>query len=144
MGIPDVAGLDHDALLTPTGGLYMRRYWIHRAADGTSERYHHILVSDADPHMHDHPWDFDTLILDGSYTEHTATGSTVHPEGTRLHRDAIDAHRLDVDAPVWTHVTTSPFLRTWGFHTPDGWVDWRTYKGLPPPRRRTRTKQWTY
>lgn len=138
----DTTGLAYDELFTPTGDVYMRRWWISRNPDGSSERYHHILMSDQDVDMHDHPWDFDSQILEGAYTEHTATGSTVHHTGTRLHREAADAHRLDLDTPVWTHVTTGPIVRTWGFHTPHGWVDWRTYKGLPPRPHRATRRRW--
>lgn len=133
---PDTAGLEHDELATPEGDIYMRRWWITRHRNGASERFHHILLPDPDPDLHDHPWNFDTHLIHGTYTEHTPHGRTIHPEGTRLHREATDAHRLHLETPVWTHVTTGPVTRTWGFHTPNGWVDWRTYKGKPRPPQR--------
>lgn len=144
MVTPDTSGLEHDDLHTPDGRLYMRRYWITRLADGTSERFHHILISDADPDPHDHPWDYTTHILCGTYIEHTEHGTTTHPEDTRLTRTAETPHRLELpDGPTWTHIHTGPYRRTWGHHTPAGWVDWRNYHNLaPPPRRRRTNRRW--
>lgn len=30
---------------------------------------HHILISDQDKDMHDHPWNFTSVILEGAYRE---------------------------------------------------------------------------
>jgi hypothetical protein len=53
-------------------GDYMHR-WIFKHPWGTV-RLHHILRSDDDRHLHDHPFNFVSLLLTGGYTEVTADG----------------------------------------------------------------------
>lgn len=85
---------------------------------------HHILRSDQDRELHDHPWSFTTLILAGGYVEETRRGDSIrwqlHRPGELLHRPAPWAHRLilDMDRPAWTLVFVGPRKRRWGFHTP--------------------------
>lgn len=91
---------------------------------------HHILRRE----MHDHPWNFMTLIMTGGYTEHTLKGSRFHPSGSLLYRPTPWAHRLELKRPVWTLVFVGPRKREWGFHTQSGWVPWRMFlraKGCP-------------
>lgn len=56
-------------------GDYMERYWFFSPKGLLSRwmaaRVHVIKRGDADRHLHDHPWSYVTLILDGSYTEVT-------------------------------------------------------------------------
>lgn len=125
---PDVTGLPCD-LIRSHGHDYMRRYF--RAGspktNGMTARYHQILASDADRHLHDHPWDFVSVILQGTYVETTPHGETQYGPGSVLTRTAEAAHRLTLSAPVWTFVITGPARRRWGFYTERGWVPWRTY-----------------
>jgi hypothetical protein len=112
---------------------YMRR-WIVRTPWGTL-RVHRILRKDHDADPHDHPFDFVSVILRGGYAE-----ERLWPDGTRtvrrygrgsvLRRRAEDAHRfLTVDPETTTFVIAGPKRRSWGFHTPTGWVPWRVYVG---------------
>jgi hypothetical protein len=136
--IPDVTGLVLDEIRNTAGFVYMRRYYI----NGLNDRYHEILLSD-DQDFHDHPWHFTSEILHGTYIEHTPQGSTVYSEGDVIRRQAHDVHRLELTDPVWTHVLTGPFMRTWGFHTPTGWVDHHTYLGTTPKRHTRRpSRAW--
>src|SRR5208282_805597 len=52
---------------------YMERWWIRRPKEGRKWtcRLHHILRSDEDRHLHDHPWPYVTIILKGGYWEVT-------------------------------------------------------------------------
>jgi hypothetical protein len=54
---------------------YMNRYWVLNPKGKLSRfgtaRIHEILRSDADRHLHDHPWSYTTIILKGGYTEVT-------------------------------------------------------------------------
>jgi hypothetical protein len=90
---------------------------------------HHILRSDEDRELHDHPWSFVSIILKGEYNEITAAGSAgqVHGAGEILYRPAPWPHRLVLDRPVWTLVFVGPRKRRWGFHTPTGWVHWKLF-----------------
>jgi hypothetical protein len=136
MGLPTFR---HDTLVNAAGSAYMRR-WVLTWSGGTL-RVHHILGSDDARAWHDHPWDFTTLLLWGSYVEHRPGPDPLDPEvgrsatrytaGSVLRRRAEDLHRLSLDAPVWTLVRTGPRLRSWGFLTRAGeWVPWRRYEAL--------------
>jgi len=126
-GVPDITGLPSDTITNRAGEPYMHRYFLEGAPTVTpSIRLHHILLSDEDLYLHDHPWDFVTLLLAGRYVETTDTGDTEHTAPTALYRRAEDPHRLTLpDGPVWTYVTTGQARRTWGFWTDEGWIGWR-------------------
>lgn len=121
-------------------GDYMRR-WILRTPWGTL-RLHNILRSDEDRHLHDHPFDFTSLLLTGGYTEEAYTESTPSFDNSRtaktwprfsiVRKQAEEAHRLIVDKPLWTFVVSGPKRRSWGFHTEKGWVHHREYLKLFP------------
>lgn len=107
---------------------YMERFWIFRTP-WLSARLHRILRSDHDRDLHDHPWDYATLILRGGYWEVTDAGRRWYGPGSILVRRASHLHRLVL--PSGTPATTL-FLhrrkrREWGFRTDDGWVHWRAY-----------------
>lgn len=110
--------------ITNTDGIdYIRR---HHITDNI--RFHHILANDPDRHLHDHPWDYTTLLLEGSYREHTRDNITDHHPGDLLHRQAEQPHRLELlDGPVLTLFIAGPARRRWGFHTDNGWVHWSDY-----------------
>ena len=104
------------ALTAPHLGHYMRR-WIWTTPVGTL-RLHNILRSDNDRHLHDHPWDYWSLLIRGEYIEHQAHGARVHRRAPSLaFRRAETAHRLEVIRPAWTIVSTGPRRREWGFWT---------------------------
>lgn len=119
-------------------GDYMRR-WILLTPLGTV-RLHNIRRPDADPDMHDHPWNFVSLIIRGGYTEEVPvvnTGAYLaaphvqcldYRAGAVNVRLATDAHRIvDVLPDTWTLVISGTKLRSWGFWTRDGFVPWREY-----------------
>lgn len=121
-------------IFTPKDDLYMRR-WLLGPKDGDGLRLHCICLSDSDRHLHDHPFDFTTTLLVGSYKEHLADGSVVEARaGDQLVRKAEDFHRLELPIdpdgwpiPVWTLVIRGPYRRTWGFQTAGGWVPFFLY-----------------
>lgn len=145
-----IAGLAPDVISGRDGAPYMERYHLRYESD-FSVRVHHILASDSDRDLHDHPWDFSSLLLEGSYREVTDAGESIYSAGDVLLRRAEDAHRLILDVPVWTYVATGPVRRRWGFHTTAGWRYWRDYLDLPgadepmwSPRRRRRNRYERY
>lgn len=89
-------------------------------------KVHNILISDDDC-LHDHPWKFISLILRGGYVEHTEKGSRIYHPGNILVRPAEFKHRLELHQPAWTLVITFKKTRTWGFHTPTGFIKWFNY-----------------
>lgn len=100
---------------------------------------HCILRSDPDPYLHDHPWDFWTLLLWGRYREHRLRGPRDARMGTLIRHSATDLHRIEVTrGPVWTLFVHGPRYRPWGFATHAGWTYWKHYfeelenEGSPP------------
>lgn len=131
---------------------YMKRDFNHQGERLVS-RTHTILRSDLDRDLHNHPWHYATLILDGGYWEVTPLDfdqpnhldqedryrvRTWYGPGTLLVRcHPRFRHRLEV--PEGTSTTTFfsylPKHRDWGFFAPQGtvyWEHWDYYKDLPP------------
>jgi hypothetical protein len=166
-----------------------RRRWLeHRYKHGASLYLHCFLRSDDDRALHDHPWNWATLLLRGEYKEHRMEDTPVEMieldgavEMQTTHKPkhyddpvhvlrtyiagsfragrADDAHRIELFkakgvedripflpwmsdreeyvcrgqphlermSPVWTLFATGPWLRVWGFHTTDGWVDHKQF-----------------
>jgi hypothetical protein len=95
---------------------------------------HHLHVSDEDRALHDHPWSFVTFLLSSGYYEWTPVGQGVgavvrtwRRRFSVLYRPATWQHRLELVKPTWTLVLRFRTVRDWGFITPDGWLDWRSY-----------------
>lgn len=128
-GVPDVSDLPSD-LIEQFGEPYMRRHFLLGAdsrAPGSTARFHQILRSDV-ADLHDHPWDFISVILSGTYIETTPSSEQEFGPGSVLVRTAEQLHRLTLPSgPVWTFITISPARRRWGFQTGDGWVHWSDY-----------------
>lgn len=108
-------------------------------------KLHIILRSDDDRALHDHPWWFITWILCGGYKEYckkTSVNPVTHESltietvsdqkvGSLLYRPSSWMHRVELENPAVTLVLTGPRIREWGFATEKGWMDWRTYHGVP-------------
>jgi hypothetical protein len=88
---------------------------------------HHLLRSDIERHLHDHPWPFVSLILRGGYTEQTPQGARGFTAGSVLMRPALWLHSLELGKPAWTLVVAGPTWRIWGFLVDGRWVPWREY-----------------
>lgn len=94
------------------------KYW---RGKGCDVRLHHILRSDDDRALHDHPWAFVSIILRGFYTELRLTAPRIvtartYTEGSILFRPARTYHRLILPrGPVWTLVIVGPKVQEWGF-----------------------------
>ena len=107
---------------------YMERFWIFQTR-WLSARLHRILRSDHDRDLHDHPWDYATVILRGGYWEVTDAGKRWYGPGSILLRRATHLHRLILPsgAPATTLFVHRRKSREWGFRTDTGWVGWRAY-----------------
>lgn len=85
---------------------------------------HKFLKSDPDD-LHDHPWNYRTLILYGGYWEHTKTGKHWRGIGSYRYADAKSIHRIELDKnnpTCWTLFIPGKKIREWGFITDKGWV----------------------
>lgn len=121
-------------------------------------RLHQILRSDDDRALHDHPFDYVSLILSGGYWEVTemdyleyvreasskykyagfgSTPDTImvkrwYGPGSILFRTANSAHRLILDREsndVWTLFIMGPKKQNWGFYTKEGKIPASVYLG---------------
>jgi len=128
--LPDVSRLPCDSLSGPDGAEYMRRYYTSGHPKSRSARFHQIISSDPGRVMHDHPWDFTSRLLSGTYIEHTPQGTRTWTAPCVITRRAEMPHRLELpDGEVWTYVVLGRPRRRWGFWTAGGWVHWRDYPG---------------
>lgn len=109
---------------------------------------HCFLRDDDDRALHDHPWAWCSILLQGAYIEHTIDAGGIH---RRRLREAPSikfslprrAHRVELlpanptsmladgsapRLPAWTLFLMGPRLRNWGFHCPErGWVPWQEF-----------------
>lgn len=130
-----------DITIGPPDDLYLRRWWLIPRNRWFNIYLHHFLRSDDDRALHDHPWRNLSILLIGSYREHTASGVVKLRKPWRpwafwrlTGRTATAAHRVELidGRPVWTLFLTGRTVRTWGFHCPRGWVPWREFVDVRP------------
>lgn len=138
---------------TPGGEPYLERLVLEK-----NKKYLHMIwASDGDRDPHDHPWDWSSQIVHGSYREHrpqlmclfckpklvtsvsicercggqnsiTGWKHKDFNEGDVNEHKAAQLHRLELLSPmVVTLVTLGPRIRDWGFHSNDKWVQHETY-----------------
>lgn len=128
---------------------YLLRWWVIPRNPVLNIYLHEFLRDDDDRALHDHPWASVSILLRGSYIEHTIAQGGVHSR-TRLKAPAIRvrwsgklAHRIELTRsalvmgrharvlgrkqPCWTLFITGPRYRQWGFHCPHGWVHWKKF-----------------
>lgn len=144
--------------------VYMGRWWLfnpyRKDAEGgqlparwpwlPSVRVHHIALPDDDRHMHDHPWNARTIILQGWYDEERevvgndrysrvlrslfpgATGYFRRSAGDSLPLRVGEYHRIISVAPggAYTLFFTFGESHGWGFNVDGKHVPWREYMGV--------------
>ena len=94
---------------------------------------HKILVSDLDD-LHDHPWDYATLILKGGYYEHTPEGRFWRGPGhfrfctaQSLHRIKLKKDRDGNEIPCWSLFFMGQKQQDWGFIRKGEWINNKQY-----------------
>ncbi len=89
---------------------------------------HWILKPDAEPHQHDHPVTFLSMILRGWYTEWRNEGVYRRKWFNWIRASRSDKHMIIRCRPgTLTLCLMGPKTREWGFHTEAGWVYWKDY-----------------
>lgn len=89
---------------------------------------HWIHKPDPEPDLHDHPVTFLSLIVRGGYTEELSRG-LVRRRRFNFIRARTHVHAIrHVEPKTITFCFVGPKVREWGYHTPAGWVHWKTYK----------------
>lgn len=140
-----LSGQPHQ-VVGPTDKPYLKRWYLWPQNRWCNGYLHAFLRSDDDQEMHDHPWDFLTLILKGRYTEITPTTMVVRRAGAIAYRRATWRHRVELhtdrrdwtwqifsdgrptERPCYTLVITGPRRRPWGFWCANGqFIPWQQF-----------------
>lgn len=126
--------------------VYMYRHWLFNPypASGEAKRWawlpsiriHRIMRADSDRHLHDHPWNARTIVLDGWYREQRIEGmhrAFMREAGYTGRLLFGQYHRINKVSPegVTTLFITWRYQGTWGFLVDGVKVPWREYLGLP-------------
>lgn len=119
-----------DFIINTGGEPYMLRWYLIPRNPVFNIYYHHILKSDDDRALHDHPWPSVSLMIRGELREVLADGSRrIVRAGDLVYRGSEFAHRLEtVDQyGAETLFITGAKVREWGFHCPEGWKLWTEF-----------------
>lgn len=113
---------------------YLLRWWLIPKNNRCGAYLHNFRRSDDDRALHDHPWWNCSILLRGSYYEHTPKGKFLRTTGYVYFRKATDSHRVELlkdehgkELSVVTLFLTGRKVREWGFHCPQGWRYWEEY-----------------
>lgn len=133
---------------TPPTKPFLRRWFVIPKNRWLNIYLHQFVRDDEDRALHDHPWINLSILLVGSYIEHTIDKGGVHRRttysaGALKLRSPWAAHRVELErsivrqdlddnvsmlfmptaAPSWSLFITGPVMRKkWGFHCPEtGW-----------------------
>lgn len=116
------------------GRPYMYRYHIFKNKNEDDQQtgfniFIHKIVQSDGRHLHDHPWNYITVILKGGYKEYTPLGVYNQSPGHVLFRRAKSLHRLELyhNEPCWTLFVRFKQKRKWGFIVNGQWIDCKTY-----------------
>lgn len=108
-------------VITKNGSPYMRRvYLIERPRFDLL--LHHLCQPDADRWLHDHPWWFLAIVLQGGYIEQRTTRTGELRTHRVRHVNFVGRrtfHRIEtVEPDTWTLVLTGHRHRIWGYRVP--------------------------
>jgi hypothetical protein len=113
-------------------GDYMRRYWLFKTP-WLCARFHVILRPDAGRHLHDHPFWFRSIILEGSYLEEMLGGElNAYHRGDVNFMGPYTFHKISSirGRYVLTLVFHGPrLLKSWGFLVGGNRIHHSNYKG---------------
>lgn len=116
------------------GRIYLRRIGFEHPRIG-GVFIHRMSAPDPGLDLHNHPWRFWSVILWGGYVERrretARSRSSLQIRGLLSLRAMRlrENHRIVslLRGSSWSLVIHGPHVRSWGFFTPDGFVDWQDY-----------------
>ena len=131
-------------IYSPDGSeVYMYRWWLFNPCDNDTRqcryrwcpisiRVHRIMTPDNDRHLHDHPWNAQTIILDGWYTERRQFSNHTRIEGDTAPLRFGEYHQItDVSRTgATTLFITGKYRGTWGFLVDGIKIRYREYLGI--------------
>lgn len=88
-----------------------------------SIKIHKVLISDTGD-LHDHPWNYMSIILKGGYYEHTKSGKQWYKPGSILFRKGDVPHKLEIPdgKTCMSLIFTTRKWRDWGFIQDGKWI----------------------
>ncbi len=102
------------------GLLFSRYYIFHRERSEGRRRFraylHKLYRSDAVDVLHDHPWDFFSIVIWRGYVEVSEHGRRRIWPGMIIFRRASWKHRLELNGTAVTFVIALGRSREWGFY----------------------------
>jgi len=117
-------------IISKKGELHFRRWGIDAFIFGLY--IHQIYKADEDKHLHDHPWDYISVCLNGSFMEETDNILNIIEPGKFVFRKATNFHKIkEMITPVVTTLfITGPRRRVWGYNVNSVWFDNKTYRKI--------------
>jgi hypothetical protein len=114
-----------------SGELHFRR-WELLKTPWFSIWLHGIYAADTDKHLHNHPWDFCSLILKGSYIEETLDGNNKMFPGKISKRNGSNYHKIKqlLTPTVYTLFFVTPIKRDWGYNVDGKHIQHEEYRKL--------------
>lgn len=103
------------------GDNYLRRWFLIPRNPYLNIYLHNFQASDDDRALHDHPWWFVSILLRGTYVEHTEGFRLSRVAPSIAFRPAAWRHRVELASrdgrlrPAWTILITGRRTRMWGF-----------------------------
>lgn len=99
---------------------------------GRNVYLHHMVRPDSDRDLHDHPGNYVSVILKGSYFELLKEGHRTWTAGSIALREATTLHRIAAlpSGSAWTLFFMGRRQRTWGFLVGALWVSHNLYRDL--------------
>jgi hypothetical protein len=93
---------------------------------------HGIYAADEDLHLHNHPWNFKSIVLKGSYIEKTEKGFIWQAPGKFNSRNGNDFHKIYrlLKPSVYTLFIVSPVKREWGYKVDGEFIQHEEYRKL--------------
>lgn len=113
------------------GKLHFRR-WELLKTKWFSIWIHGIYESDQDLHLHNHPWDFKSIVLKGSYIELTEKGFVWQTPMKFNSRNGENFHKIYklLTPVVYTLFFVTPIKREWGYRVNSEFITHDKYREL--------------
>jgi hypothetical protein len=113
------------------GKLHFRR-WELLKTKWFSIWIHGIYESDQDLHLHNHPWDFKSIVLKGSYIELTEKGFVWQTPLKFNSRNGENFHKIYklLTPVVYTLFFVTPTKREWGYEVNGEFITHEKYREL--------------
>jgi hypothetical protein len=129
-----LSGRAHQVIGQPDRPYLLR--WFLIPPNRTCNIYLHRFLGSDDPTPHDHPWNFVSIVLSGSYIEELPDGRRHRRRAGHLgwrraehrHRVVLATDARGAERPCTTLVITGRHRRDWGFWcAPGRFVPWPHY-----------------